>query len=75
MKTNYRRNFRDKGTYFVGLGYRTVKLSNGTAAGTSWGGDVCNGHRGEARQKRGAKKYLRIRERIAGKELCRKVEE
>lgn len=60
MKTNHRRGFKAVLDRPDAIGYVNARLPDGLGSvGTSFGGDATNGHRGEARQKRGAKKFLR----------------
>ncbi len=57
MKTNHRRNFvADNDRPNVGGNLRKY--------GTGYG-DATNGHKGQARQKAGLKKYIRTRKRFA----------
>jgi hypothetical protein len=62
MKTNHQRQFKAVGGFALRVRYdsQTKKLPIGLGSvGASYGGDAVNGHRGEAKVKRGAKKYLR----------------
>lgn len=68
MKTNHRRNFvaqkaRDQ-SMWIG-----VKKLETKAVGAYISNDFSNGHRGMARAKRGAKKFLRNQERLEGKRM------
>jgi hypothetical protein len=71
MKTNHRRGFvankpRDQAMW--GRSRRFVLKAVGVAIPN----DFTNGNRGMARAKSGAKKYLRVQERLEGKRLARK---
>ncbi len=67
MKTNHQRGFRDKGSFRdPSMSVFETKLSD-RAISTHIGNDFTNGHRGAAKSKAGAKKYLRTRARIDGK--------
>lgn len=68
-KTNHRRDFKEPKPRRYGIMTRTAKLSD-RFIGVRAGGDVVNGHRGEAKAKRGAKKRLRVLERLDGKRLA-----
>lgn len=57
MKTNHQRDF-------VGTDDRPNTFGNQAKYGTGYG-DATNGHRGQARQKAGMKKFLRTRKRFA----------
>lgn len=57
MKTNHRRGF-------VADDDRPNVIGNMRKYGTGYG-DATNGHRGQARQKAGLKKYIRTRRRFA----------
>jgi len=81
MKTNHQRNFvadNDKPRdyhYKFGMGYHTVTNHSeftGTAISAVYGGDVANGHRGAARMKSGAKKFVRSRTRFHETQKIRK---
>ena len=56
MKTNHRRNF-------VAADDRPNLIGNMKKYGVGYG-DATNGHRGQARQKLGKKKFLRTRKRF-----------
>lgn len=64
MKTNHRRGF-------VAKDDRPNVLGNLKKYGTGYG-DATNGHRGQARQKLGLKKFLRTRRRFHENQQLRK---
>lgn len=64
MKTNHRRGF-------VGTDDRPNTGGNLRKYGVGYG-DATNGHRGQARQKRGLKKFIRTRERRSKNENLKK---
>ena len=64
MKTNHQRQF-------IGDNDRPNLGGNFRKYGTGYG-DATNGHRGQARQKAGLKKYIRTRRRFAEKVDVRK---
>lgn len=60
MKTNHRRQFVETGVKRVRYERREKKLPVGLGSiKVVYGGDATLGHRGEARSKRGAKKFIR----------------
>ena len=65
MKTNHQRNF-------VGTDDRPNLSGNLRKYGTGYG-DATNGHRGQARQKLGLKKFIRTRRRFAEKQELKKI--
>ncbi len=72
MKTNYQRGFRDDGS-FRDRSCQMIAVSRLTGAHAAIGNDFTNGHRGQARAKAGAKKYVRTRDRVFGKRLARRA--
>lgn len=64
MKTNHRRNF-------VAKDDRPNTIGNLKKYRVGYG-DATNGHRGQARQKAGLKKYLRSRRRFSENQRIRK---
>jgi hypothetical protein len=76
MKTNHRRNFVDPGSFRdPSMRVLTKKLKTKAVKAKKISNDFTNGHRGAAKSKNGAKKYLRIQERLEGKKLCKEDEE
>lgn len=72
MKTNHQRNFKaNKQPRDQAMWFHSKKLLT-KAVAVYISNDFTNGHRGMARAKSGAKKYLRIQERLEGKELIRR---
>ena len=70
MKTNHRRGYVEEGSHRFRYGLSLSSKLSGAKA-FSLGGDATNGHRGEARDRRGAKKYIRTRDRIANKQIAK----
>jgi hypothetical protein len=71
MKTNHRRNFKDPGSFKdPSMMVRCKRLSNRIVK-ASLGNDFARGKHGAARSKHGLKQYLRVRERIDGKNQCK----
>ncbi len=73
VKTNHRRGFIDPGSFRDRSCKRVAgsKIS-GAAAGIS--NDFTNGHRGQAKAKRGAKKFVRVMDRLYLKRELEKIE-
>lgn len=69
MKTNHRRDYKDGGSYRARYG--RVALSKLSGAAASIGGNYTKGHRGAAKAKAGAKKYVRVRDRLVNKKLAK----
>ncbi len=73
MKTNYQRGYRANHVSLRGAMLdRSRRLTEHTVY-VHVGNDFTNGHRGEARAKRGAKKHLRTQERHDGKASVREA--
>lgn len=72
MKTNHQRGFRDDGS-FQDRSCQAVASSGLTGKSASIGNDFTNGHRGHAKAVRGAKKFIRSRDRIANKQIAREA--
>ena len=72
MKTNHRRDFIDSGS-FRDRSSETVTRPRiaGGKSHKNIGNDFTNGHRGHARAVRGAKDFVRSRDRIANKGIAR----
>ena len=68
MKTNHRRGFKASNHRDQSMWSGSRRLSDGYV-GASIGNDFTDGHRGMAKAKRGAKKFLRNQERLDGKRL------
>lgn len=69
MKTNHQRSYKakkDSERYkFSPMGgIKTKSVFAQVAVAASWGGDNSNGHKGYAKVKRGAKKFVRTRLRF-----------
>lgn len=64
MKTNHRRNFKDRGS-FRDRSCSIIAKSRVSGKTTYIGNDFTKGHRGHAKAVRGAKKFIRTRDRIA----------
>lgn len=83
MKTNHRRNFVESRknrhntliyTWRNGCGMREVEVGDSKLIGADWiGWDHSNGHRGTARAKAGAKKFIRTRLRFNENNNLRKI--
>lgn len=78
MKTNHQRNFtaqkeseRHRGSPTGSTG-RLSELA-GRLVGANWGGANCNGHRGHAAAKRGAKKFVNSRIRFHEKAATQRL--
>jgi hypothetical protein len=70
MKTNHQRQFKASYRQYGGSPMGStgcISLLADKVVGASWGGDNSNGHRGIAKAKRGAKKFVRSRIRFAEK--------
>jgi len=75
MKTNHRRGFKANKPRNQAMWGDTMKLASGRIVGVSIGNDFTDGHQGMARAKRGAKKRLRVLDRLDGKLLVRQARE
>jgi len=75
MKTNHQRGFVAKSVTRNLAPAGTGKISEFAdyRVGAMWGGDASNGHRGEARAKRGGKKFVRTRIRFQENAETRKL--
>ncbi len=71
MKTNHRRSFKDPGS-FRDRSCQTIATSTITGKSTRIGNDFIDSHRGHARSVRGAKKFIRTRDRIAHKLIAQR---
>lgn len=74
MKHNHRRGYIDPGS-FRDRGCQVIAASKITGKVAHIGNDHTNGHRGHAKAVRGAKKYIRTRDRLANKVACLEVED
>jgi len=72
MKTNHQRTFKDDGS-FRSRSCQVIASSRLTGRFAEIGNDFTNGHRGHAKAVRGAKKFVRSRDRIANKRLAREA--
>ncbi len=72
MKTNHRRSFKEPGS-FRDRSCQTIAQSRVSGKSVGIGNDFTNGHRGHAKAVRGAKKFVRTRDRIANKQVARKA--
>jgi hypothetical protein len=70
MKTNHRRGYVDPGS-FREHSCEVIMVSKITGKFACIGNDFTNGHRGHAKAVRGAKKYIRSRDRMANKQLAK----
>lgn len=72
MKTNHRRGFKAK-THRDQAMWENSRVSEfaDKCVGAGIGNDFTNGNRGMAKEKRGAKKYIRSRIRFAEKQKLR----
>ena len=74
MKTNHQRGFRAK-SHSDNAMFMTVRVDplSDTSHAASIGNDFSNGRRGEAKAKRGAKKYVTSRTRFHQKATVREL--
>lgn len=73
MKTNHQRNYKDEGSFRDRS--CTTLVSKLTGKEAYIGNDFTDGHRGHAKAVRGAKKFIRSRDRLYHKKLTRNWEE
>lgn len=75
-KTNHQRDFKSNESTPKGfIGYCTDALDGSIiVAGGGFGGDYCNGKHGQAREKRGAKKFIHSRRRRKDRDTINQID-
>lgn len=74
MKTNHQRGFSDPGS-FRDRSCEVIATSKLSGKMAAIGNDFTNGHRGHAKAVRGAKKFIRSRDRIANKRAAHEAQQ